>query len=69
MLSGAEIYKLRSKTGMSVRKFAKRTGLSTSTIYRIEMEKVHRLHKSTVYILAEALGVPVEVILGDDIDA
>lgn len=59
---GATVRALREKSGLSQQRLAERAGLAMLTISRIELGKVSASHPLTIKALAEALGVPADMI-------
>lgn len=50
--------------GLSVPELAEAAGVNKTTVYRIEAGRHARLQGRTARALADALGVPVEHLLG-----
>ena len=59
---GATVRALREKMGLSQQRLADRAGLAMLTVSRIELGKVSASHPLTVKALADALGVPADMI-------
>ena len=59
---GATLRALRQKAGLSQQRLAERAGLAMLTVSRIELGKVSASHPLTIKALAEALGVPADMI-------
>jgi transcriptional regulator with XRE-family HTH domain len=63
MFTNLEHY--RKLRGLTVNELARRTGVDTTTIWRIENGLTDKPHRSTLYVLAVALGVSVDDLSGD----
>ena len=64
---GSRLRELRSERGLSIRGLARKSGLSANALSMIEREKTSP-SVSTLYKLADAMGVPITAFFGEDIE-
>lgn len=60
----------RTELGMSLQDVSEKTGLSPSTIMRYESRSIHKLSLDNLFLLADALDIPVSSLLdiGSDVE-
>jgi len=64
---GARLRELRTERGLSIRGLARKSSLSANALSMIEREKTSP-SVSTLYKLADAMGVPVTAFFGEDVE-
>lgn len=62
----ARLKRIRQQHGLSRQELADRAGLSSRTLRDLENGKRDRFQEKTVLLLAEALGVELSVLMGDE---
>ena len=64
---GPRLRELRSERNLSIRALARKSGLSANALSMIEREKTSP-SVSTLYKLADAMGVPITTFFGKDVE-
>lgn len=65
MSFGSKMRECRLEQGMSLRMLSEKLNVSESTVLRYETGAIRNLSETTMAIIADALGVPVSYLLGE----